>query len=293
MEKVSAIIITHNRVDLLKKALRGVQNQTYPDIECIIIDDASTDQTELFCRSLKNITYIRIKPEESKGANYARNIGLREAHGKFVAFCDDDDEWLPEKTSKQVQLLEQSEDVGLVYCGRILCYFTPTSNHEELERLSYLNKGDLNRRILYIIPCVTSTILCRKDLLTQIGGFDENLKYWQEYELSIRLCQLTNIDFVNEHLVKYRIDVLTTNRMSNKYKQWLDTPRYIYLKHKALYAKLSVFERWMYRRMYYNDAYVRSILASDSFCVRRNRIMKDLYAVLTLPFRAFKRLTLH
>ena len=114
MKLVSAIITTHNRLELLKRAIESVRTQTYSNMECIVVDDASTDGTYEYCQG-QPVRYLYIPPEESKGGNYARNRGIEMAQGEYVAFLDDDDCWLPEKTTKQVRLLEEKR-CGLVYC---------------------------------------------------------------------------------------------------------------------------------------------------------------------------------
>ena len=78
-ELVSAIITTHNRVELLKRAIDSVFSQTYKTVECIVVDDASEDGTREYCETQKNIKYIIISKEESKGGNYARNLGVKNA----------------------------------------------------------------------------------------------------------------------------------------------------------------------------------------------------------------------
>ena len=103
---VSAVIITHNRKDLVQGAIASVLNQTYPNIELFVVDDASADGTkELLQKRAREegFNYIYIPQAESKGGNHARNIGIQKSHGEYIAFLDDDDEWLPEKTEKQVK----------------------------------------------------------------------------------------------------------------------------------------------------------------------------------------------
>ena len=113
--KVTAIITTHNRKSLVGRAIESVLNQSYENIECIVVDDASSDGTEEVCRKYP-IKYIYIPQAESKGGNYARNVGIKKAQGKYVAFLDDDDYWLKEKISKQVTLIEEKK-CELVYSG--------------------------------------------------------------------------------------------------------------------------------------------------------------------------------
>ena len=119
---VSAIITTHNRIELLKRAILSVKNQTYPNIEIIVVNYNSNDGTTEYLNKLSdsssNILHVYISPDESRGGNYARNQGINNAGGDYVAFLDDDDEWMPEKIEKQMELFQQDPLYGMVYCGR-------------------------------------------------------------------------------------------------------------------------------------------------------------------------------
>ena len=293
IKKVSAIIVTHNRFNLFKIALDSIRNQTYPNLEIIVVDDASTDETESYCGSQTDIKYLRINLGDSKGANHARNVGLSAAVGDYIAYCDDDDQWLPDKTTEEVKLLEKKKDVGFVYCGRIICrYENGQLINENIERIAKSNRGWLKKRIMYTIPCVTSTIMFRRDLLLSVGGFDTLLKYWQEYELSMRLCQITKIDFVDMPLVKYRLDYSDSARKSSRYEQWVPVPQQIYNKHKSLYSRLNIAQKMMYWYMYYNDAYRRCLFSDNEFYLWKNKFMKSMFDFLTIPFRILKRFNL-
>ena len=101
---VSAIITTHNRKKMVGRAIESVLCQTYKNLECIVVDDASDESAESVCKSYP-VHYIYIPKEESTGGNHARNVGIMKAKGKYVAFLDDDDYWLPTKIEKQVAYL--------------------------------------------------------------------------------------------------------------------------------------------------------------------------------------------
>ena len=109
MGKISVIIPTHNRADLLPRAVRSVQNQTRAVDEIIIVSDGSTDNTEETVNALaeqdERIHLIAYHP--GRNGNYARNRGIEAATGEFIAFLDDDDEWLPRKTELQMERLHK------------------------------------------------------------------------------------------------------------------------------------------------------------------------------------------
>jgi glycosyltransferase involved in cell wall biosynthesis len=98
---------------LLQRAIDSVKGQTYQPIELIVVDDWSSDGTKEFCEQ-QDFKYIHIPQSESKGGNYARNLGIKNAQGEYIAFLDDDDSWLPEKIEKQVRLLLDKQ-CGLVF----------------------------------------------------------------------------------------------------------------------------------------------------------------------------------
>lgn len=242
--KVTAIITTHNRKELLIKAIDSVLHQTYSNIECIVIDDASDDGTKYAIEDyiqMKKISYYYIPKYESRGGNYARNMGIKLSKGEYIAFLDDDDEWMPEKIEKQVKVLDEDASIGFVYCGSIieknLCKNSWT--HQNIQNKKYL-EGNISKEILIrIITTTTTTIMVRRDIMNITGMFDENLKYWQEYEFSIRILQETNAKCVRENLILYRIIDKDRCRLSNKIEGWENAVHYIEDKHKDLICTLN------------------------------------------------------
>lgn len=274
MDLVSAIITTHNRKELLKRAIESVFAQTYPNIELVVVDDHSDDGTSEICKDSR-INYIFIPKEESHGGNYARNLGIKASHGKYCAFLDDDDYWLPEKIEKQVHLI-QEKDCELVHCGRRLEYIRPNGIEYKDTVPDERRAGDMSTRILSTICTTTTCMLVSRQALFDIGLFDEDLRFWQEYEISIRLAQRKAFYFVKEPLCVYRIDENDRNRLTNKFYDWKIAVKYIYQKHAALYANLSWFDRFKVKSLYWRDAMNRSKL-SKLKCQYR------LYYILSLP----------
>ncbi len=256
MRLVSAIITTHNRLDLLKRAIESVLSQTYKEIELIVVDDCSTDGTKEYCEA-QSFRYIHIPKEESRGGNHARNMGVLAAKGYYVAFLDDDDAWLPEKIEKQVQLIE-SMDCELVHGGRRL-ELVDGDSVRFVDHLPNPNDwGDMSRKILLTICTTTTTnILAKRQAILDVGMFDESLKFWQEYELTIRLAQRKPFYFVNEPISIYRVDLQDKHRLTNKYYEWKDTVAQIHNKHRQLYSKLSFRERLHVRLLVCSDACMR------------------------------------
>ena len=115
--KVSVIMPVYNVENYVERSIKSVINQTYKNIECIVVDDASTDGTKEYLNNYileSKIKYLYINQRESKGGNHARNIGIQVANGKYVAFLDDDDEWLPHKIERQMKIVAENFDINLI-----------------------------------------------------------------------------------------------------------------------------------------------------------------------------------
>lgn len=271
---VSAIITTHNRSSLLRRAIESATSQTIASKEVIVVDDASTDDTQAVANAFPSVKYIRIDASESKGGNHARNVGIAASCGKFVAFLDDDDYWQPNKLELQVAEAERS-GAGVVYCmmthERIEADGTVRVEESYCSRPNAYWQPDMSRNIFCAIPTVTSCVLFKRDPLLAVGCFDESLTSWQEYELLIRLAQQTRFSIVDRCLVVYRLNPHDKHRVSNRYFEWRTSVKRIEAKHDALINKLPVRYRLRWEIVKLTDATgrakdagmpVRSILIS-------------------------------
>ena len=199
---VSVIIPTHNRADLLVKSVESVLRQTFRDFECIIVDDASCDATQEEAKKLlrkdKRIVYHR--HEINKHAAGARNTGIGLAAGDFIAFLDDDDEWLPSKLERQTSLFERlSQEYGCVYCWADYV----DDNGLVIRRHRPSIKGDAYKQNLVrnAIGC-TPSLLIRRDVVKKTGSWNESLRTMEDDEYILRLCKVCKVDYVPEVLVK-------------------------------------------------------------------------------------------
>lgn len=265
-QQVSAVVITRNRKSLLERALLSVLSQTRKDLEIIVVDDGSTDGTREWMEDFAarhNIKYIY--DTAALGGNHVRNIGIRAASGKYIALLDDDDEWLPDKTDKQLRLLESDPETGVAGCGRLARY---DNGREEAEDPYLLPEGDLRETIFTDLHFTSSRLMIRKSLLEEVGLFDENLRAWQDYELMIRLCQHTHVGIVRENLVRYYIAIADPNRVSNQLTTWRSAVDQIHRKHAALLNALPPETLRRHRIMVCRDGESRADRAGNSQALR-------------------------
>lgn len=199
---VSVIIPTHNRARLLSRSISSVLSQTFANLECLVIDDASQDDTEQIVKHLmegdNRLHYHR--HETGKYAAGARNTGLSIARGQYIAYLDDDDEWLPSKLEKQIALLEQlPADYGCVYCWADFVDYSGLVTRRHRPSL----RGDVYAETLVdnAIGCTPSLII-RREFVEKIGVWNEQLLTEEDNEYIIRLCRICKVDFVPEILVK-------------------------------------------------------------------------------------------
>lgn len=189
---VSIIIPTYFRNEDLKQAIKSCQSQTYPNIQVIVVDDSGEGHAEAVCSEL-DVQYI--KKAHNEGMMAAWNDGIKHATGEYIQILDDDDELLPEKIEKQVSLLTQQNDTGVVHCGMqwdfgVTEYPDPEMSGNVLPKVLTLDTS----------PCVTSTLLMEKDVVDEIYPIDE-YEGAADDVLKIELAQRTKFDYVDEILV--------------------------------------------------------------------------------------------
>jgi glycosyltransferase involved in cell wall biosynthesis len=204
MPQVSVIIPTCNRSEFLRGAIASVLNQTYQNFEIIVVDDASTDNIFEIVAAFKDERIRFIRHDTNKGGSAARNTGILASKCDYIAFLDDDDEWLPDKLRKQMEILVASPpEVGCVYTG---CLDVDKASGKVIRQRIPTKRGNLSRELL-IENCVggTSAMLLKKVCLQRVGLFDENLPRSQDYDLWIRISREFLFECVPESLFKYHV----------------------------------------------------------------------------------------
>lgn len=189
---VSVIITTYNRNhDMLIRAIDSVQSQTYNHLEIVIVDDngrGSPYSLEI-ATCMNSISERRInliQHETNLGACAARNTGIINSHGDFIAFLDDDDEWLPLKIEMQVDAFRQNQKLGLVYCKN----YTRFGLKEPIEVSRKIYNGNCYKELLYAnFIGSTSFVMTKRSVLSEVGLFNIGMKSAQDYELWLRIAK--------------------------------------------------------------------------------------------------------
>ncbi len=201
MKLVSVIIPTFNREKSITNSIMSVLNQTYPCIECIVVDDCSTDRTEYIVKQIKDMRLRYIKNRSKKGASGARNIGIEAATGEYIAFNDSDDIWVENKLERQVQLMEKNPIYGMCYCRYRLHMEKNTICIPDLIDVSDM-EGDIFNTLIRTNLIGTPTMLIKKETLYSIGKFNEELTAIEDHELALRIAGKYKIGYLNEILVE-------------------------------------------------------------------------------------------
>jgi glycosyltransferase involved in cell wall biosynthesis len=210
---VSVILPTYNRARLLLRSLGSVLAQTYSDLEVIVVDDGSDDDTAALVKDSGDARVRYVRLEMRSGAAWARNVGIGHARSRYLAFQDSDDEWLPTKLDRQMRAFESQPDIALVYSdmyrvladGRMFYHRSPT-----IVRGCLINP---ETRYWQTYMLGTQCVVIKRECLEQVGLFDQTLPSFEDLDLFLRLAEHYDFAHVHEPLVKYHENAgLSTDR---------------------------------------------------------------------------------
>lgn len=238
---VSVIIPTHNRKELLERAVNSVLEQTWSPVELVIVDDASDDETPAYLDQLqKDHDRIQvISNSESKGAAVSRNIAVQHASGEFITGLDDDDYWRPTRVER---LMEEFEEGFSAVCS----YDRMVMNEREVvwKKPTMITLDDL----LYYNR-VGNQVLTKKKYLEKVGGYDEELPSAQDYDLWIRLVlefgpirtvtqalQVVNMEEDRERITTSDNKMMGYKQCYNKHEKWMSVRHKKYQKYRLKMA---------------------------------------------------------
>lgn len=200
--KVSVIVPAYNAETTIRETIDSVLHQTYDDFELLVIDDGSTDGTEEIVAGIGDVR-VRCVSFANAGPSAARNRGLGYVSGEFVAFLDADDLWLPEKLASQVDALARNPEAALVFSWHDVIdndgTFLKAGPHVDPESTAYENL------IVWNFVDNGSTPMIRAEAFSQVGNFDETLRYGEDWDMWLRLAYHYRIICIPEVQVLYRV----------------------------------------------------------------------------------------
>ncbi|KTG11014.1 hypothetical protein AUR64_07560 [Haloprofundus marisrubri] len=203
---VSVVLPTYDRPAYLRAAVESVFEQTYDAVELLVVDDHSPRPAAPVVDEMDHDgrhTVRVIRHDENRGGSAARATGIRAATGEYIAFLDDDDEWLPTKLEKQVAVMDAHPKVGLVYTGTQVI----DGNGDELESIRPVSHGDITKTLLcQNVIGSFSKVMVRRSLVEEVGTPDERFPSWQDLEWYIRLSRHCSVAGIREPLIRYQTD---------------------------------------------------------------------------------------
>jgi len=287
---VSVILTTYNRCELISKSISSVLKQDYPQLELVVVDDHSSDNTYDILRQYndKRINYIR--HQRNLGLASARNTGLSASRGKYIAFLDDDDEWLSEKISLQVALISQSKSSKtVVYCGRC----DVDEKGEVTKEFIPSNKGILSRHIFSGGGLPSSSILLLKNELVNIGGHSEDLISCVDHDLWLKMSM---VDFCFDYVPRGLI--IRNRTFESHMKAELETRisgiQVFYEKWMSIVNSKCESDSWGHIEILYENQTYETILdelrKSNISSIKASEFLSHIYALRTRSVSTWKQI---
>ena len=225
----TVIIPTRNRVEMLMRAVKSVRQQSFSNLEIIVVDDSPENNLQEKCGEfLREHGVTCVYSGGNRGGAVARNLGLEKATGELVAFLDDDDWWVPSKLQKQFSLMQDSS-AGLCYTG-VNVFKSDNSKHRCIFHAPGFQdqyKSIMKKNFIG----TTSSIVTRKSILEKIGGFDTRLKALQDYDFYIRILKNWKVVWNTEPLTFY-FDHSSSDKVSGSRTFYLQAAAYLRKKYE-------------------------------------------------------------
>lgn len=253
---LSVIIPCYNREHTIERAINSILNQSYFSgnnlkFEIIVIDDCSTDHSFEVVKNMHNLNVRIEKLPKNMGGNYARNYGVRISEGKYIAFQDSDDEWLPEKLEKQFQVLSNYEQIDVVFSSVI-----SDDEGEQTIVPEGISEGKvIVNDFLSSNKMSTQVLLGRRECFVE-QPFDETLTRFQDWELALRLSQNYNMFFIKEPLA---IQYIQTNSITRNNQKAYDS----LIKIEQLHKEIFMLDKKNYSELLASIAYFAAVLKKN------------------------------
>lgn len=233
----SVILPTYNHCYTLWRAILSVINQTYPFFELIIIDDCSKDETEKLVKTFTDprIRYYKLK--KHSGASAARNFGIRKAKGRYIAYIDADNQWYSDFLETFNHAFKKYPNKVLIFSKKNyrLKVVDEDGRKKNLRDEIYGHRKyfDLKRLWQRKIIIDTNTLVHKKEIINKVGGWDEKLDFWEDFEFTLRISKKypEGILYLNRALVDYE-QILDFKDKAKTITAWQKAEKYIFNKHK-------------------------------------------------------------
>lgn len=241
---VSVVIPTYNRASLISKTISSIIAQTYRNLEIIVVSDGPGLETKNVLESFKDSRLKYYEINHSGRPAVPRNFGIMKAKGEYIALCDDDDVWMPEKITLQVAKIVSDNNIGLVYTQCIL-------QEKKGERIVPI-KGKEGKIFedLFLSFCfiATSTVLIKKEVVDKIGMFDEDmrLKVVEDFDYWLRIARYYHLASIDKPLVVHREgqDSISNSNIFARWRRQYVVPYKFYTHH---YVGMNLFIRKIVR----------------------------------------------
>jgi len=194
--KVSVIIPTFNRFSLISRAIDSVLNQTIKPFEIIVVDDGSSDNTSTFIKN--NYKSVKLIKQNNLGVSKARNVGIKNSSGDWIALLDSDDEWKKNKLEVQIKSLSEYDYYSVCHTNEIWIRNGIRVNQKKRHQ-KY--GGDIFDKCLDICRISPSSIIFKKNIINEVGWFDEGLSICEDYDLWLRITANFKILFIDKPLI--------------------------------------------------------------------------------------------
>ena len=259
--KVSVIIPTFNRLSLISRAIDSVLKQTFKPFEIIVVDDGSSDNTSAFIKN--NYKSVKLIKQKNLGVSKARNVGIKNSSGDWIALLDSDDEWKKNKLEVQTKSLSEYDYYSVCHTNEIWIR-NGTRVNQKKRHQKY--GGNIFDKCLDICRIYPSSIIFQKNIINEVGWFDENLSICEDYDLWLRITANFKILFIDKPLIikygghsdqlsksvngieAYRIksleNLLSNTRLIKDYKR---------LAIEMLITKLRIYKKGLLKRQKSNE----------------------------------------
>lgn len=256
---LSVVIPSYNRADKIERSVRSVLNQNYRNLEVIVVDDGSEDNTANVIKGIRD-SRVRYIYQKNAGACAARNNGIRHARGEYIAFHDSDDIWHLDKLKKQMPILLNNQ-ADIVFCK--LALIDERGKSDGIARPTYIN-GGLVSPIRTVFGVSTQTLVMKADVARKYL-FDEKMPRWQDFEFLLRATQNNRLYCIDEPLVDY---IIGRDSISRNPRKLVDAAKRVITKHP-----------WLNKKYPYMSEQVANALFGDALHLH-NQELKEILDII-------------